>query len=151
MTTRLAPLLLVAALVLAGCGDDDGASSTTTTTSEAPGGTVAEGPAVDEDALDACEDLAADAAPEQAALSFPDNPDVTWAVGEVAADPASGLVQAEVTPTPDEVGYPAFRLLSICEGGEVELLGAYALDGGTWVLLFTTDARSEIDLAPELG
>ncbi|HLT16352.1 MAG TPA: hypothetical protein VK007_06580 [Acidimicrobiales bacterium] len=150
MIRRIPALLLAAAVALAACGDDDG--SAPDTTDAAPSTSAVGAPAVDEDALRACEDLAAEAAPAQATEHFPDNPDVTWTVVDATADPASGLVQVEIAPSSDEVGYPAFKLIALCEGGEESvLLGAYALDGGAWVLLFTTDARAEIDLAPELG
>lgn len=149
MIRRLPALLLAAAIALAACGDDDGSAPDTTDATSSTSTTGA--PAVDDDALAACEDLAAEAAPAQATRTFPDNPDVTWTVVNASADEASGLVQVEVTPSSDEVGYPAFMLVSLCEDVEdVVLLGVYAREGGSWVLLATTDARDEIDLAPEL-
>src|SRR5690606_18699449 len=142
--------LLAAAVGLAACGDDDG--SAPDTTDAAPSTSAVGAPAVDEDALRACEDLAAEAAPAQATEHFPDNPDVTWTVVDATADPASGLVQGEIAPPAGGGGYPACKLLALCEGGgESARLGAHALDGGAWVPLFTTAARAEIHLAPELG
>lgn len=144
---------LTAALLLAACGDDDGddvgapisVEADETTTSAVPP-EEASAPAV----VEGCKAMVEEAAPALAARSFPDNPDVTWSVGEASVTDA-GLATVEVVPTPDEVGYPAFRLVTVCERDEAVLVGAYAREGDGWVLLFTTDERPEIVLPETAG
>ena len=153
--------VVLLALLVGACGDDDTADPSGTTTSTEPGGLTgsdSDGESGDgrgddttddatDDAAAACEAAARDALPAQAARSFPDNSHNTWAVADSFTD-AAGLAVVEAVPSPDDVGYPSFRFVSRCDGDEVVLLGAYALDGG-WVLLFTTDAPGASDLAAE--
>ncbi len=107
-------------------------------TSDAPApsaAAIADGP---------CARAAADGAPDAARRSFPDNPDVAWAVLAASVEGSRSVV--EVEPTPSTVGYPRFQLVFECAVDDPPvLLGAYALDGGAWTLLFTTgDAPSSL-------
>jgi hypothetical protein len=147
MRRALIPLVVVLALIAVACGDDDSTTSAPPTTAE-PSGLAGgdDDPAVDDsDEASECEELASSAAAGQAADSFPDNPHNTWAVAGTSTDGA-GRAVVEVVPTPDDVGYPRFRFVSRCEGDEVVHLGAYALDGSSWVLLFTTNEPGASDL-----
>ena len=62
-----------------------------------------------------------------------------------------GMQLAEMEPSSDEVGYPSFRLVFGCGGGEPELLAVYALDGDEYVLLSTTDAAEGTRVRPRPG
>lgn len=148
--TLTAALIVAVALLGSACGDDEESSPESSSTSVASDTTpTSEGPV--EDAGDAdCASLASAGAPALALEKFPDNPDVEWSVVDATLD-EEGRAVVEIEPAPDEVGYPAFRMVSVCEGdGEPVLLGTYALDGDTWLLLFTTDEPGAADLAPEL-
>ncbi|MGY6501168.1 MAG: hypothetical protein ACXIVQ_09805 [Acidimicrobiales bacterium] len=150
---RVFSLLMVSCLVwLSACGDDDEStappgtdSPTTTSTTMTP--SVGD-PSGDPDDPSRCAEMARSVAGRQALGSFPDNPDVSWSVADVTASEVRAI--AEIVPTPDEVGYPRFRLVSMCEGDEIELLGAYALDGAGWILLFTAGDTQPEDLSPTL-
>jgi hypothetical protein len=61
-----------------------------------------------------------------------------------------GWAHVEVVPAPDDAGYPRFQFVSECVDGEVVLLGAYALDDGSWVLLFTTPEADVSDFEQTL-
>lgn len=155
MRRHLLLLALAATLALvAACSDDDTATDGAAGTSTTAAGAASDGTAApssgtgDEAAM--CADVAVEAAPDLAATTFPDNPDVTWTVAAVETDD-EGLALVEVVPEPDEVGYPAFRLAVTCESGEAVHLGTYALDGGSWVLLATTDAPGADELEPTLS
>ena len=138
--------VVLLALLVGACGDDDTADPSGTTTSTEPGGLT--GSDSDGESGDGGgDDTTDDARPAPAARAFPDNSHNTWAVADSFTD-AAGLAVVEAVPSPDDVGYPSFRFVSRCDGDEVVLLGAYALDGG-WVLLFTTDAPGASDLAAE--
>jgi hypothetical protein len=150
-----------ALLVLAGCGSEStsgsDASSTTTTTDAvvpAPPGTASGSPGTTVDPGDAsssgCVAIAEDAAPEIATRSFPDNPDETWTVAD-ATENDEGQVVVEIVPASAAVGYPRFRFVTVCEGDDAVLLATYALEEGSWVLLFTSDAAEGIDFEPELS
>jgi hypothetical protein len=150
MPRSLITLALVTVLLLGACGDDDSSTAAPTTTSPgALGGDdpdpTGEGDGVEVGDEAACQDLASAAAAGQAADSFPDNPHNRWAVADTSTDEA-GRAVVEVVPTPDDVGYPRFRFVSRCDGDEVVFLGAFALDGGSWVLLFTTNEPGAADL-----
>mgnify|MGYP001627580693 CR=1 FL=1 len=146
MRTALAALGVASLLLVAGCGGDGDEDGTSTTTTEEPAGpTVPPEDASHPVRVEGCEETIEAAAPEQAAESFPDHPDVTWTVGEASVTEV-GLGTVELTPSSDEVGYPAFRLVAVCEGERSVLVGVYAREGDGWVLLFTTDERPEIEL-----
>ena len=156
MRRTLAATWCALALLAGACGDDDSTTSAPTTgaptTSEPSSLTGSDDdPAPDDDPGpddgegSECEVLARAAAPGQAADSFPDNPGNTWAVADTSTDEA-GRAVVEVVPTPDDVGYPRFRFVSRCDGDDVVFLGAYALDGGSWILLFTTNEPGASDL-----
>lgn len=157
MQRTLAGLGLVVLLVLGGCsGDDDDASSDvveTTTTTAAGSTTTAAGPdgspVSSEPESDPCLQAAEDGAPAMAAEAFPDNPDVEWAVDDVSSGDGI-VVLIQVTPTPDEVGYPSFKLAVSCGTGEPIRLGTYAQEEEGWVLLSTTDAGGADALPAEL-
>lgn len=151
---RAAILVLVAGAALLGCGDDGDAAESgdapveeTTTTTAAPDDDQ------DSDEGDestaGCAEVAEDGAPADALIAFPDNPDVSWAVLGVR-EGGLGTVLVEIEPDPDEVGYPSFTFVYGCGTGTPERLATYALDGGDYVLLATTDAASGIDFAPVL-
>jgi hypothetical protein len=96
----------------------------------------------------ACDEATATAAVDRLGKrSFPDNPDVSWrALGQKTRD---GVVYVEVEPTPDEVGYSKFVFAIGCKGaGDPKLHGAYALDGGSYTLLFTTDDAPPLPTTP---
>jgi hypothetical protein len=96
----------------------------------------------------ACDEAAAAAAVDRLGKrSFPDNPDVSWrALGQKTRD---RVAYVEVEPTPDEVGYPRFVFAIGCEvAGEPKLYGAYALDGGSYTLLFTSDDAPPLPATP---
>jgi hypothetical protein len=151
MRRALVPFVLLLALIASACGDDDSASSAPPTTAE-PSRLASDddGPSADGsvDEASECEALASAAAADQAADSFPDNPHNTWAVAGSSTDEA-GRAVVEVVPTPDDVGYPRFRFVSRCEGDRAVFLGAYALDGGAWVLLFTTNEPGASELVSD--
>lgn len=134
-------VVLLCVIGLAACGDDGDpeGSATTSTTVAAP----------DEDAAEpeGCAAAAEAGAADEAYTVFPDNPDVDWAVLDVAE--AEGGVLVELQPTPDEVGYPRFRFLYGCDGDDPVRFATYALEDGAFVLLATTDAAPS-DLAPTL-
>jgi hypothetical protein len=152
----------VALLVLVGCGSEattagDASSTTTSTTaSTATGspGTASASPDSSADPGDesssGCVAVAEDAAPDIATRSFPDNPDEIWTVDGVTEND-DGQVVVEVVPASAAVGYPRFRFVTVCEGEEAVLLATYALEEGSWVLLFTSDAAEGIDFDPELA
>jgi hypothetical protein len=161
---RLVPtaLLLAALGLAAGCGDDgDAAESGDAPESE----TTTEAPPADDEAGDEeggeddgeaavgdvgeCAEAAEAASPDEALAAFPDNPDVTWAVLG-SREGGLGTVLVEIEPDPDEVGYPSFTFVFSCGDGTPERLATYALDGGDYVLLATTDAATGIDFAPVL-
>jgi hypothetical protein len=140
--------LFALTLFAVACGDDDTEATPGVTS---PVGSADDAPAPGSDARDSadpCAVAAEAAAPGQAFDVFVDNPDVTWAVAGVTVD--GSRTTAEIVPTPDEVGYPRFRFVSDC-GDEVVLLAGYALDDGSWILLFTTDEASGIEFDPALG
>lgn len=150
---RAAILVLVAGAALLGCGDDGDAAESgdapveeTTTTTAAPDDQ--DGDEGDESTA-GCAEVAEDGAPADALIAFPDNPDVSWAVLGVRQG-GLGTVLVEIEPDPDEVGYPSFTFVYGCGTGTPERLATYALDGGDYVLLATTDAASGIDFAPVL-
>lgn len=147
----------VLVLLAGGCGggDDDpsaaDASSTTAADGSTPttsGGAGGDDPSTTEDGDAGCEAEASAVAAEEATGAFPDNPDVEWTVAGSSGE--GGLTLVEVVPTPDEVGYPAFRLAFDCRDGEPVRIGTYALDEGAWILLATTDALGGGELPPEL-
>ena len=143
---RALPLVLVLVLIAVACGDDDSTSSAPPTTAEPTGlASDGDGATPDSDEESECEALARAAAPAQAPDSFTDYHHITWAVAGTSTDEA-GRAVVEVVPTPDDVGYPRFRFVSRCDGDDVVFLGSYALDGGAWVLLFTTDEPGASDL-----
>jgi hypothetical protein len=140
---------LAAMAMLSGCGDDaDETADDTSERTTAPPSDATEATEPDGSASGDCTTAAEGAAPAEARAAFPDNPDVAWAVEGVEEDP-EGRALVEVVPTPDEVGYPRFRLVFACDGDPV-LLGTYALDGERWVLLFTTDEIGDVELDPTL-
>jgi len=150
-----------ALLVLGACGSEttsgSGASSTTATTDAVvpgPPGTASGSPGTsagpDDGSPAGCVDTARDQATEIATRSFPDNADETWTVAD-AAENDEGQVIVEVVPASAAVGYPRFRFVTVCEGGEAVLLATYALDEGTWTLLFTSDAAEGTEFDPELA
>jgi hypothetical protein len=138
---RAALLLLLAGTTLLACGDDgsddDDAGDETTTTAAA------------DPLLGDCTEAAETSAPAEALGAFPDNPDVTWTV-LAAREGGLGTVLVELEPDPDEVGYPSFTFVFGCGSGEPVRLATYALDGGEYVLLSTTDAAEGTEFAPVL-
>lgn len=145
---RAAAAFVVAGLSLLGCGDDgEPTTGSAEADPEAVDTTAAPGEGL-EDAGD-CADAAEEQAPAEALTAFPDNPDVTWTVLDARAG-GLGTVLVELEPDPDEVGYPSFTFVYGCGTGEPERLATYALDGGEYVLLSTTDAATDIELAPVL-
>jgi hypothetical protein len=150
----VATALLLALLGLAaGCGDDGDAADTgdaadETTTDAPPADDEGDEGDGDGDAGE-CVDAAEAASPEDALAAFPDNPDVTWTVLGVR-EGGIGTVLVELEPDPDEVGYPSFTFVYGCGTGTPERLATYALEGGDYVLLATTDAATGIDFAPVL-
>jgi hypothetical protein len=153
MRRLLITLLVSSALLLSACGDDaDSASDDAATTTTTPAAMAPEGPEDGTDDADegGCASVAEAAMPAQAERSFPDNPHNEWTVASSSVDTA-GRAFVEAVPTPDDVGYPRFQFVSNCAGDEAVLLGAYALDDGVWVLLFTTDDADVADFEPTLG
>ena len=97
-----------------------------------------------------CGDTALLRAPAEALAVFPDNSGVEW-----TARPANAtlgeLLLVSLTPLPDEVGYPEFRFVYRCDAGGPARIAVYALDGGRFVLLATSDALAGEELPDELG
>lgn len=154
-TTALAVLLVGA------CGSTEdtagsGASSSTTSTTAslsasgtlvAPPGSATGGTTADPAS---CAAVAEASAPAIATRSFPDNPDETWTVADVTEND-EGQAVVEIVPASAAVGYPRFRFVTACEGGDAVLLATYALDDGAWILLFTSDAAEGLTFDPELA
>jgi hypothetical protein len=80
--------------------------------------------------------------------SFPDNPDASWQV--LGHKVVGALRYVEVEPGPDEVGYPRFVFVIGClaSAGEPTIYGAYALDKGSYVLLFTSEGAPALPASP---
>lgn len=151
--SRRAAVLAVLCLIVAGAcsgGDDEDQAESSISTAEL--GTTSTAADDDDDVAappsSGCAAEAESSAPDTALEVFPDNPDVTWTVLDVT-EPETDRVLVELEPRPDEVGYPSFQLLYACDDGEPVRLATYALDGGTYVLLATTDAAPG-DLPPTL-
>lgn len=150
-----------ALLVLGACGGETtsgsgGPSSTAASDPVVPGppGTASGSPGTSTDPEDGspagCVATARDQATEIATRSFPDNADETWTVADVVEDD-EGRAVVEIVPGSAAVGYPRFRFVTACEDGDAVLLATYALDEGTWTLLFTSDAAEGTDFDPELA
>lgn len=146
LTATLA--LLAAVGLAAGCGDDGDTAETGDAPEETTTSTTTTAPEVDDDAA-ACVEAIREAAPAEAAESFPDNVEVEWSLVAVE-EGGLGMQLAEMEPSSEDIGYPSFRFVFGCGDGEPELLAIYALDGEEYVLLSTTDAAEEGEFAPVL-
>lgn len=146
--TVVSALVLAAAMV--GCsGDSDDATPATTSTTLAFNVTTTLPPA-EQAVVDECDAKMRNVAPDLAASSFPDDPDVEWTVVDLVTE--VGLSFVEVEPAPAEGLKPRYRLVVECRAdSEPVLYGVYALDGETWSLVSTTDAIGDVELPETLG
>ncbi len=141
--------VLVLLLVATGCSGSSGESAVTTTTTVDFDVTTTLPP--DEQAVvDECDAKMRAAAPDLAASSFPDGPEVQWTVVDLVTE--VGLAFVEVEPQPAEGLKPRYRLVVECHAASDPVLyGVYELDGDAWKLLTTTDAVGDVELPETLG